>query len=68
MNKINFLCYWFKFIFIIKKFQLHLKKYELQQVYKDDGSEFSGASIGVIFEENILVGSPIGDLMECHKN
>jgi len=43
-------------------------QYELQQVYKDDGSEFSGASIGVIFGENILVGSPIGDLMECHKN
>ena len=41
--------------------------YELTQVYKDDGEQFSGASIAVLWEDNILVGSPFGNLMECHK-
>lgn len=42
--------------------------YALTQEYKDDGEQFSGASIAVLWGDNILVGSPFGNLMECHKS
>jgi len=42
-------------------------EYELTQEYMDNGKQFQAASIAVFWEKNILVGSPFGNLMECHK-
>ena len=47
--------------------KLEPDSYELTQTYMDNGAQFQGASIAVFWNENILVGSPFGNLMECHK-
>ena len=41
--------------------------YEFNQVYLDNGFQFSGSSIAVFWKDNILLGSPTGNLMECHR-
>ena len=40
---------------------------DFEQVYLDDGFQFTGASIAVFWNENILLGSPGKNLMACHK-
>jgi hypothetical protein len=41
--------------------------YELQQVYFDNGSQFQAGSVAVVLDNNVLIGSPAGNFMECHK-
>jgi hypothetical protein len=41
--------------------------YEFTQVYLDDGWQFMGSSISVFWGDNILMGSPSANFMECHR-
>ena len=41
--------------------------YAFEQRYLDEGRQFMGSSIAVLWDKNILVGSPTGNLMECHR-
>lgn len=48
-------------------FRLEPTGYELQQVYFDNGSQFQAGSVAVVLDNNVLIGSPAGNFMECHK-
>merc|ERR1712130_59516 len=41
--------------------------YVFEQRYLDEGRQFMGSSIAVFWDKNILIGSPTGNLMECHQ-